>query len=177
MTENYEAYAVWSVVASSVIFAAVIVWIFTKYLAPAVASAQNTRNEEIAQAQLRRDEAVAELERVRKEQQTLEEQLAQMRLRAQSDAQRERDHILQEARNDGDHVIRNAEGELSRARHHGENQIRHDLLARAVVHARERAMREIDADLDARIVMSVAQSIGKDSGNSFVAVGDAQHGV
>lgn len=173
---EYQAYAVWSVVASSVIFALVIVFVFSKYLAPAIAAAQQARNEQIAAAERERDRALAELQALRGEQLQLDESLAQMRLRAQSEAKSERERIIHEAQTEGDRLIRNAEGELDRSRAAAKSDFQAELLSKAIVRARERAAREIDEQRDARIIGAFAQSLHKSDGNSYAVAGEAQHG-
>jgi F0F1-type ATP synthase membrane subunit b/b' len=172
-TPNYPAYAVWSVVASSIIFAAVIVWIFQKFLTPAVAAAQKTRNEEIAAMERKRDKALADLDDARFQQRKLEEALAEMRLRAQSDAQREREHIVQDARDDGERLVRNADGELDRVRAAGQAELRKSLITKAIHRTRERAMHEVNSEVDSRLVMNFAHAL--ESKNSFAVAGESNH--
>ena len=64
---NYEAVALWSQVLSAILFIAVLVWMWVKFMQPAVLLAQQNANAAIAEAERHRDEAKAELASLRGE--------------------------------------------------------------------------------------------------------------
>lgn len=64
---NYDLIATWSQVISAVIFMGVLVWLWMKFIQPAVLSAQENANRKIAQAERHRDESKAALETLDRE--------------------------------------------------------------------------------------------------------------
>jgi len=64
---NYQSIAQWSQVASSVLFLGVLVWLWIRYIQPAVLAAQAAQNARIAEAERHRDEAKAALDGLQRE--------------------------------------------------------------------------------------------------------------
>lgn len=148
----YEQIAVLSRIICSVVFFAVLYWIFTKYLLPALAATQAARNEMIAGAERRREAA-------RKKADDSKGDLAQADAdaigiigRAEEQSRHERTRLLTEAEEAGRRLVRNAEGELERALYAARQQMRTEFIDKALERAAVEATRKVDANLNARLV-------------------------
>ncbi len=154
----YDALALWSQVIGSIAFIIVIVWLFVRFVAPAVVASQERKNAELAEAERRRDAAGEAVEVARRELQTASGDADAILQRAGADAVREREHILREARAEGERVVRNAEGELGRSRGAARDRLRSELIAQALRIAREAAA-GVDPAANARIVGGIINQI------------------
>ncbi|PZR57900.1 MAG: hypothetical protein DLM50_05045 [Candidatus Meridianibacter frigidus] len=149
---NYEAIAIWSQVISSILFMVVLVWMFRKFIIPLVMTAQKNKNEEIARAEQHRDAAKVRLNELRTHVGIAETDAEAIKARASEQAQREHDAALAEARSAGDRALQNAEGELERARAAAREQLRTELLDRAIASAREKAVSRVTAGVNAQLL-------------------------
>ena len=113
---NYEAIAEWSQVASAILFLAVLVWMWFKFIQPAVLAAQAAQNARINEAERHRDEAKAALEGLQREIGVAQQDALAIKDRIASLEAAERETVLREAREAGERALRDAEGELARAR-------------------------------------------------------------
>ncbi len=156
---NYEQIAVWSQVISALLFIVVLVWLWFKYLQPAVLAAQQSHNKQLAEAERHRDEAKASLDALRGEIVGAQRDAELIRQRAVEQASREKDATIAEARESGERAVRNASGELERARNAARDQLRVDLLERALRVARSKAAQRVDASLNAALVSRFVSSI------------------
>jgi F-type H+-transporting ATPase subunit b len=154
----YDALATWSQVVGSIAFIVVLVWLFVRFVAPAVAASQERRNAELAEAERRRDAAGETVEAARREVETASGEATAILQRVDGDVVRERELILREARDDGERVVRNAEGELGRARMAARDRLRTELVAQALRIAREAAAGVGAAEND-RIVAGIVNQI------------------
>jgi F0F1-type ATP synthase membrane subunit b/b' len=157
----YDALATWSQVVGSIAFIIVLVWLFIRFVAPAVAASQERRNAELAEAERRRDAAGESVEAARREVEAASAEAAGILQRVEGDVVRERELILREAQDDGERVVRNAEGELGRARMAARDRLRAELVAQALRIAREAAAGVGSADND-RIVAGIVSQIERD---------------
>jgi F-type H+-transporting ATPase subunit b len=157
--ETYEAIAVWSEVVASVLFIAAMIWIFRKYIAPAVTKAEAQKNAELVEAERRRNEAREQVSISQRNLEAAKTEVTAILARAASDAQRERDRILADARVDGERLINNADGELTRGRAAGRESYRDALLQDALRLAGEKAAREVDGRADTDIINRVLGAI------------------
>jgi F0F1-type ATP synthase membrane subunit b/b' len=133
---TYEAIAVWSQVVASILFIAVLVYLWIKFIAPAVLTAQAQRNAQLADAEQRRDAARAEAEAAEKELAAAATDAAAIAARAQSDAARIAERLVADARAEGDRLVKNAGGELDRSRLAARTGFRDELIAKALEIAR-----------------------------------------
>ncbi len=156
---NYEQVAVWSQVISAVLFVAVMVWVWGKYIQPAVLAAQDAHNKQLAESERHRDEAKASLEALRGEISGAQRDAELIRQRATEQAAREKDATIAQAREAGERAVRNASGELDRARFAARDRLRVELLERALQAARGKAAQRVDASVNARLVNSFVSSI------------------
>jgi F-type H+-transporting ATPase subunit b len=149
---NYEAVALWSQVISAILFIAVLVWMWIKFLQPAVLVAQQNANAALAQAERHRDQARAELESLRGEIDRAQNDAAAIRQRVQAQAKAECEAIVTEARRAGERSVSNAQGELGRSRAAARLRLRDELLDKAFALAREQAQQRVDDRVNAQLV-------------------------
>ncbi len=156
---NYEAISIWSQVISAILFAVVLVWMFRKFLTPAIAAAQQARNHEIEAAEQRRDTARAEVDSMQAVLQDAERDAASIRQRADADALREREQAISEAREEGERTLRNAQGELQRSRVTAREVLRGELVEGALEIARSQASARVDGALNDRLVGALVDTL------------------
>jgi F-type H+-transporting ATPase subunit b len=133
---TYEAIAVWSQVVASMLFIAVLAYLWIRFIAPAVLTAQVHRNAQLADAEQRRDAARSEAEAAQKELAAAATDAAAIAARAQADATRLHEHLIAEARAEGERLVKNAGGELDRSRLAARSEFRDALIAKALEIAR-----------------------------------------
>lgn len=160
---SYEQIAVVSQVVSAILFMVALVAIWVKYIQPAVLTAQENHNKKIAETERHRDEAKASLEALRKEIDGASRDAELIRQRAADQAVREKDALVADARESGERSLRNAQGELQRARAAARDQLRVELLDRALHAARAQAEKRVDSSINTKLVDAFVASI--ESGN------------
>ncbi len=166
---NYEALAVWSRIVESIITLVILVVLFRKYLLPPIGRQQAAKNAEIAQAEARRDTAKSDIEKARGEVESAKRDALRIRADMEGAAARERDRLVATAEDEGKRVLQNAQGELERARATAREQLRFDLIERALAQARAETRWRIDAGANLRIVESTVSQLehtGADVENS-----------
>jgi F0F1-type ATP synthase membrane subunit b/b' len=161
---NYEAIAVWSQVVSAVLFLVVLVWGWFKYIQPAVLAAQDRQNARLAEAERHRDEAKAALDVLRAEIDGATRDAGLIRRRAVEQGASEREAIVASAREAGERSLRGAQGELARAREAARDQLRVEMLERALQSAREKAAARVDASMNAALVGKFVSSLEAEGG-------------
>ncbi len=149
---DYEQIAKWSDIISAILFLAVLVWLWMKYIAPAVMSAQANQNRLLAEAERHRDEAKAALELLRQEIEGAKHDAQLIAQRAADQATHESETTITEANEAGERALRNARGELERARAAAREQLREELAAKALDLARRKAENRVDGGVNARLV-------------------------
>ncbi|MGH7706323.1 MAG: hypothetical protein ACREM8_05465 [Vulcanimicrobiaceae bacterium] len=154
-THFLEQLALWSQIIGALAFLAAMIWIFQKYLLPAVGAAERAKNAAIREAEDRRDRAKGDVIAARAELDQAERDAVAIRARVVGEAQREHERIIAETLDGGERLVRNAEGELDRARLAGRARLRDDLVRRALEIAREQAPGKLDPALNARLVGDV----------------------
>jgi F0F1-type ATP synthase membrane subunit b/b' len=162
---NYEVIATWSQVISAILFLAVMIWLWIKFIQPAVLAAQEAHNRQIAEAERHRDEAKSALEALRSEINGAGRDAGAIRQRATDQATREREAAVAEATSAGDRAVRSAQGELDRARAAAREQLRTELLDKALVLAREEAETRVDAKLNAQLIVRFVSSLERRAQN------------
>lgn len=158
---NYELIAVLSQLVSALLFYAAMVWIWLKFLAPALKAANENTNRQIAEAERHRNEAKAAIEAVRLEIEGARRDARAMIERVKERAQHERDAILAEAKDAGDRSVRNADGELARSRMAAREQLRETLADKALEIARTSANMRIDTTINARLVQEFIEQVSR----------------
>lgn len=147
----YAQLALWSQVLGSAAFLVVVVYLWRRYVTPAVIVAQQRKNEELAANERRRDEAKVRAEEAERLLRSADDDVLAIRARARRDAESERERLLGEATDEGKRLVRNAEGELGRLRRTARASLRDEFVVQALRLAREAAS-EVDATTNRRLV-------------------------
>lgn len=164
-TIDYDAIAKYSQVVGFVLFAAATVWVWMKFLAPAIRSAQANTNRQIAEAERHRDEAKGALDALRREIEGAKHDASLIRARGEEQARREASAIVAEARESGERSLRNAQGELDRARAAAREAMRAEFAEKALRLALADAPSRIDAATNAELVERFSRSLERGGGN------------
>jgi F-type H+-transporting ATPase subunit b len=151
---NYEAIAEYSQIASAVLFVIVMIWIWMKFIQPAIVTAQQNQNAQLAEAERHRDEAKALLDSLQGEATNAQRDAEAIKQRVAAQAQAEREAVLREAREAGERAVRSAQGELARSRSAAREQLRDELLHGALDIARTEAAQRVDARTNAELLTS-----------------------
>lgn len=160
----YFEIALWSQVASSILFIAALVFIWNKWIKPVVLGAQAHSNAQIAQSERHRDEAKEALVTLREEIDTARRDAELIGQRAEVHAQREREAMLKDATDTGERALRDAGGELERARAAARLRLRDELLERALEIARHDAVQRVGPAVDSRLVERFVGSLEETAG-------------
>lgn len=157
---NYEAIATWSQVVSSVLFMAVLVWMFVKLIIPLVMTAQKNKNDEIARAEERRDAAKARLSELRASTGDADADATAIKERAVAQAERELQAAVAEAGDAGERALRNAQGELERARAAARQSLQNEFLEKALARARGEAAKRVTPAVNSELVDRFVNTLG-----------------
>ena len=156
---NYEAIAQWSQVVSAIAFLGAMVWIWVKFIQPAVLTAQQAQNERIKEAEMHRDQAKQRLDSLQGAIGSAQSEAATMKERAVAQGQREHDAIVAESRDAGERQFRNAQGELDRARVAARERLRAELADKALDVATAEATQRVDAGVNAQLVTAFVSNL------------------
>jgi len=154
----YETVAIWSDVVSAILFVAVLVWMWNKFLTPAILASQERKNAELAEAERRRDTAKDDAVLAQSQLASADGDVRSIGERAARDVAAVGEKIVSEARAEGERLIRNAGGELERSRSAARDRLREELVARALEIARS-AAGKLDEKTNARLVGDVVDSL------------------
>jgi len=157
----YEQLATGSQIAASILFIIVLVYLWRRFLTPAVLASQARKNGELAEAEQRRDAAQDDIEVARREVALAEEDAGAITTRGQADAVRTRARIAAEAQAESARVVRNAEGELERGRYAARERLRADLIESAIAIARGAAS-GVDDSTNRRLVTETVDTVDRD---------------
>jgi F0F1-type ATP synthase membrane subunit b/b' len=156
---NYTLVAEYSQIASAVLFVIVMIWIWMKFIQPAIVVAQQNQNAKLAEAERHRDDAKATLESLQGELGAAQRDAQAIKERVAAQAQVEREAVIREAREAGERAVRNAEGELARSRAAARERLRDELLERAVSIARFQATERVDLRVNQELVNAFLGSL------------------
>jgi F0F1-type ATP synthase membrane subunit b/b' len=156
---NYTLIAEYSQIASSILFVVVMIWIWMKFIQPAIVVAQENQNAKLAEAERHRDEAKATLESLQGELGAAQRDAEAIKQRCVVQAATEREAVIREAREAGERAVRNAQGELERSRAAARVRLRDELLERALGIARVQAAERVDASDNHELVTSFVGSL------------------
>lgn len=148
----FESISKWSQILGAIAFLAMIVWLFRKYMLPAVAANEVARNLELVQGEERRDTFRAQIAQARGLVEAADRDATSIKERAVTDAARERERILTEAQHEGARVVKNAEGELERGRLVARDQLRIAFIEKALARARTLAAERLDPAANQQLV-------------------------
>jgi F0F1-type ATP synthase membrane subunit b/b' len=155
----YFRIAVWSQIASSVLFIGVLVFIWFRWLLPVFLAAQERSNRQISEAERHRDEVKGALEALREEIESARRDAQLIEQRARQHAERERELSRKEATEAGNRALADANRELERARAAERHRLRDEMVDAALRLARETAIQRVGPDLDARFVDRITDSL------------------
>jgi len=161
---NYDLIAQWSEIIGGVAFVIVAIWLFRTYALPAVRSAAVARNADLVNAERRRDELKGEVAAATAAHDVALREAESIALRAQADAQREADAIVNQARREGVRLVQNASGELERGRIAARDQLRIELIEKALLRARELAAGQITDAVNTKLVNKTVGDLSNGSG-------------
>lgn len=159
---TYEAIAIWSRIIGTVVVLALLWYVFVRFIAPAIARAQDAKNEEIARAEQRRDAAKAEIAAAEAEVAQAEHDAHAIGERAEAEARREREQALAQLRDAGERAVRNAEGELGRARESARAALRIELVEKALDAARRDAEKRVDPAFNTALIGTFVTHLEKE---------------
>ncbi len=162
---NYEEIAKWSDIVSALLFLGVLVYLWLKFIQPAVLAAQAKSNELIKVAERHRDEAKAAIDALNRELEGTQRDAGLIRERAKGQAQREAEAIIAEAKAAGERALHNAQGEPDRARAAARAQLRDELAEQALDLARSEAQQRVDGALNLKLVQAFMTSLERGSTN------------
>lgn len=162
---DYVEIAKWSDIISALLFLAVMVWLWNRYIAPAVLSAQENTNRQLAEAERHRDEAKAALEMLRTEIDGAKRDAQRIRQRAVEQSEHESATTIADAKEAGERALRGANGELERARAEARDRFRDELAEKALNLAHVDAERRVDTALNARLVDRFVASLDRGGRN------------
>jgi F0F1-type ATP synthase membrane subunit b/b' len=160
----YETVAVVSQTLSALVFAAILVWVWFKYVMPAIRAAQEAENGRIAEAQRHLEESRAAIGLLKTEIEGAKRDAASIRLRAGEQGEHERIALLAETREAGERSLAGADGELDRALFSARERLRADLLQKALRMARSEASDRIDARMNAKLVDNFVTTLERENG-------------
>jgi ATP synthase F0 subunit b len=150
--QTYQHISDWSQIVAAILFIGVLVWLWLKYIMPAILTAQERHNKQIAEAERHRDEAKAALDVLRGEIGTAGHDATLIVERADEQAQREHHTTIEQARDAGERSIRNAQLEFDRAMVAARDRLRDELASKALDRARDLAKARVDASENAALV-------------------------
>ena len=156
---DYVEIAKWSQIISSALFLCVMLYLWVKFVQPAIETVQQNRNKQIAEAERHRDEAKAAVESLNGGIEDAQRDADLIRLRAEEQGQLEADAIVEESRQAGERALCNAQGELERARAAAREQLRDEFAERALALARQDAEQKVDGNINARLVQRFVESL------------------
>jgi F-type H+-transporting ATPase subunit b len=159
---SLEALAQYSQWIGALVFLVVAIWLFRKYLLPALTKYEAGKNAEIAEAEARREKMKADVGTARGEVEIAARDAAAIEQRATADAALERDRIVAAARDEAARLVRNAEGELDRARMSARAALRDEFLSKALVEARKTAAERVDAQTNSKLVGATIDSVERE---------------
>ena len=155
----YLKIALYSQVVSAIVFIAVLVYIWNRWILPVVMAAQERSNKQIAEAERHRDEARDALTTLRDEIESAQRDAGLIGERAEVHGQHEREAALAEATTAGERQMRDAAMELDRARAAGRQHLRDAMIAGALQIARTEAPERLGAAGERRLVDAAVGSL------------------
>jgi len=160
----YVSVAIWSQVVSAVLFIAVLVWLWVKFIMPAILAAQDRQNKQIAEAERHRDEAKAMLDLLRNDIESASRDAEAIKSRVDTQAARECEGIVRDAHESGERSVRGAQASFSGMLAAARDRFRDEMLEKALARARGDAAARVDAALDSRLIDRFAASLERPRG-------------
>jgi F0F1-type ATP synthase membrane subunit b/b' len=149
---NYETIAQYSEIIGGFAFVIVMIWLFRKFVLPAVRAGEVSRNAELVNAEHRRDQLRLEVAEARGAVEAAARDAIAIHTRAETDARHEHEAIIADGRREGLRLLQNAKGELERGRIAGRDNLRIEFIEKALNRARELASQQLSDDGNAKLV-------------------------
>jgi len=158
---SLEMLAIWSQIAGAIVFLVLLVWLFNKYMAPAIATYTANKNAEIREQEQRRERMRADVGDAQAELTRADEDVREIRARQDVAQKREREAAVAAARGEAERIVRNAEGELERARLAARDKLRIELIEKALQKARAEAQQRIDDATNVKLVEATVDDLAR----------------
>jgi F-type H+-transporting ATPase subunit b len=149
---NYEAIALWSQVVAAVVFAALFVIGFMRFLTPTIEHMTAAKNDEIRENEKRRDEAAQRVAAARAEIAQATADGARIKEHIERDARREAAIIVATAHSEAQRLVRNAHADYERSRVAARDRLRIEMIDKALAAARKTVAARIDEKAEATLV-------------------------
>jgi F0F1-type ATP synthase membrane subunit b/b' len=156
---NYESIAQYSEIIGGFAFVVVAVWLFRKFVLPAVRNGEIARNADLVNAEHRRETLRDEVAKARGEVEAADRDALAIGARAETDARHEHESILAEGRREGTRLLQNAQGELERGRIAARDALRIELIEKALNRARQLAALDLSQAQDSRLVAKTVDEL------------------
>jgi F0F1-type ATP synthase membrane subunit b/b' len=156
---NYETIAQYSEIIGGFAFLIVMVWLFRKFVLPAVRAGEISRNSDLVNTEHRREQLRDEVAEARGEVESADRDALAIAGRAETDARHEHETIIDDARREGLRLIHNARGELDRGRIAGRDKLRIEFIEKALNRARELAAQQLSDAGNARLVAKTVDDL------------------
>ncbi|HTX04042.1 MAG TPA: hypothetical protein VMD07_10205 [Candidatus Acidoferrales bacterium] len=149
---NYVAIALWSQVIAAVVFAALIVIGFIRFLTPTIQRMTAAKNDEIRENEKRRDAAVQRVAAARAAIAEATADAARIKEHIEHDARREAAIIVATAHSEAQRLVRNAHADYERSRVAARDRLRVEMIEKALASARRTVLDRIDEKAEATLV-------------------------
>jgi F0F1-type ATP synthase membrane subunit b/b' len=156
---NFETIAQYSEIIGGFAFFIVSIWLFRKFVLPAVRAGQISRNSDLVNTEHRRDQLREVVNQARREVESADRDALAIAARAETDARHEHETIIADARREGLRLIQNARGELDRGRIAGRDKLRIEFIEKALNRARDLATQQLSEAGNARLVAKTVDDL------------------
>jgi F0F1-type ATP synthase membrane subunit b/b' len=156
---SFETIAQYSEIIGGFAFLIVAIWLFRKFVLPAVRAGEISRNSDLVNTEHRREELRDEVADARGEVEAADRDAQAILARAETDARHEHETIIADARREGLRLIHNARGELERGRIAGRDKLRIEFIEQALNRARALAAAELSPADDTKLVAKTVDDL------------------
>ncbi len=156
---SYETIAQWSEIIGGFAFLIVAIWLFRKFVLPAVRQGEISRNSDLVNTEQRREELREEVAEARAEVEAADRDVQAILARAETDARHEHDTILADSRREGLRLVHTARGELDRGRIAGRDKLRIEFIEQALNRARALAAQQLSDAGNAKLVAKTVDDL------------------
>jgi F0F1-type ATP synthase membrane subunit b/b' len=156
---NYETIAQYSEIIGGFAFLIVSIWLFRKFVLPAVRAGEISRNFDLVNTEQRREELREEVAAARGEVEAAGRDALAIFARAETDARHEHETIVADARREGLRLVHNARGELDRGRIAGRDKLRIEFIEQALNRARALAAQQLSDAGNAKLVAKTVDDL------------------
>ncbi len=156
---SYETIAQYSEIIGGFAFLIVSIWLFRKFVLPAVRAGEISRNSDLVNTEQRREDLRLDVAEARGEVEAADRDAQAILTRAETDARHEHETIVADARREGLRLVHNARGELDRGRIAGRDKLRIEFIEQALNRARALAAEELTPAEDTKLVAKTVDDL------------------